>query len=204
MLFIKRKCFKIKRKQSSSSSSSNSTDTEVNTIGKSQISINLKDNEVEAKRTTSVEPNSQGKQMILFSLKLLNSLVEQQSTTIAQLIPKIPILLIDSESSSTHRYCTISGVKVDPRTTIINNDTEDISSTNIFISRENNALPIDRPSSEQTRQYDDNNEDAVYIVHPNGDTYSECYEVSYQFDPEFQHFLDNKKEQLYLPEIEGI
>lgn len=40
----------------------------------------------------------------------------------------------------------------------------------------------------------------VFIVNPNDDTYSECYEVAYEFDPEFQRY----KEQIYLPEVQGI
>jgi len=202
ILFIKRKCFKIKREQSSTSDSVDiQTDTEDNTMENSRTSINLKDNEIESKQTTPAELNHEGKQNILILLKLLSFLVVQQSTTIAQLIPKIPILLIDSESSSTHRYCTISGFPSDSRTTMTKNDT--------LISKENNVLSTDRQSlvsssDQQTQHYDTDIEDTLYVVHPNGDTYSECYEVTYEFNPEFQHFLDTKTDQYYFPENESI
>jgi hypothetical protein len=41
------------------------------------------------------------------------------------------------------------------------------------------------------------------IVHPNDDTYSECYEVTYEFDPEFQHFINDNNEKIYLPEVQS-
>jgi hypothetical protein len=103
-----------------------------------------------------------------------NSSVGQKSTTITQLIP---ISFIHPESSSTH-----------PETN---------SSDNIL-----QPAKIDLPTN--IPSLDDDLEGRLYIVHPNGDTYSECYEVTYEFDPEFQHFIKNEKEQIYLPAIQGI
>ena len=40
----------------------------------------------------------------------------------------------------------------------------------------------------------------AYILHPDDDNFSECYEVTYEFDPNFQHY----KEQIYLPPIPSI
>jgi hypothetical protein len=78
-----------------------------------------------------------------------------------------------------------------------------------LISKENNVVSTDRQSlvsssDQQTQHYDTDVEDTVYVVHPNGDTYSECYEVTYEFNPEFQHFLDTKTDQFYFPENESI
>jgi hypothetical protein len=177
ILFIKRKHFKIKKKQQSKSS----IDTEENTNN------DLKDDQTE-QENESIEVNQ------------VNSSVEQQSTTIAQLIPNIPISIVDPESSATHPYSTISGLPPDHRTITTDND---IPQPNTFISNaridfRTNIQTIDQ---EPIQHYDDNFEESVYVVHPNGDTYSESYEITYELDPEYQRFLEHNKEQIYLPEV---
>lgn len=90
----------------------------------------------------------------------------------------IPVSLTNPESISAHNY---PGLSLD---TQINN-IEDISS---FIK-----------SSTAIIENDDNIEEGLYVVHPNGDTYSECYEITYEIDPDY-----HEKEQMYLPEIQGM
>ncbi|CAF0789544.1 unnamed protein product [Adineta steineri] len=169
ILSIKQKCCKIKRKQPSSNIIHIQSSSEDATIENSQTDINSKDDES-------------------------NHEVKQEST---QLKPKIPIILFDFESSSTHRYSTIPGFPLN------SHNLEDISSTNniqtdTFISKDNLDSSTDMQSS--IPSHDDNIDETVYVVHPNGDTYSECYEVTYEFDPEFQQFLNK---QNYLTEIEN-
>jgi hypothetical protein len=61
-------------------------------------------------------------------------------------------------------------------------------------------LPGEKFSNEQfnfqsnTKQIDDNHiEQGWYgVIHPNDETFAECYEVTYQIDPSYQ----NKKEQI--------
>jgi hypothetical protein len=114
------------------------------------------------------------------------SLVEQQSTIIAQTIPNISISI------------TNPGFSSDSQT----NKTEDHPSPNIFLSNKKIDLKTDIPSLDHIDN--ENIEQSLYVIHPNEDTYSECYEVTYEFDPEYQHFIDNEKEQISLPEIQGI
>lgn len=74
----------------------------------------------------------------------------------------------------------------------------DIRPPEIFISNSTIDLITDRSTADQ-KDHDEEEEDLegrIYIVHPNGDTYSECYEVTYEFDPEFQRFID-------LPVVRG-
>ncbi|CAF4681055.1 unnamed protein product, partial [Rotaria magnacalcarata] len=65
-----------------------------------------------------------------------------------------------------------------------------IIQSNPFISTETVNLKINDIKSSihiDNEQIEDNNsniEERLYIVHPNGDTFSECYEVTYEFDPE--------------------
>ena len=98
----------------------------------------------------------------------------EQTTPSPTTPPNIPIILIDADSSSAHPYNTLDS------------DAKDIFQTDTFIITD----PINPPSP--TIPNEENPDETVYIVHPNGDTYSECYEVTYQFDPEFQQYLDRK------------
>ncbi len=105
----------------------------------------------------------------------------------------IPISLVHPESSSTHHY---SGVSQDFQT----NSTEDISSsTNIHLPETyiSNAK-LDLRTDIQPFDHIDEIDEGLYVVHSNEDTYSECYEVTYEYDPEYQHFIDHE------PEIQGI
>ncbi|UJR16264.1 hypothetical protein I4U23_003171 [Adineta vaga] len=123
------------------------------TDAKTNINDSSNDNEVETKPTDNHE--------------------------VPQVIPNIPIIVIDSDSSSTHPYNTLD------------QNTKEIYQTETFILTD----PINSSSTS-----DQNIDETVYVVHPNGDTYSECYEVTYQFDPEFQQYLDHKSEETYLSE----
>ncbi|CAF1001319.1 unnamed protein product [Adineta ricciae] len=96
--------------------------------------------------------------------------------------PNIPIILIDADSSSAHPYNTLDS------------DAKDIFQTDTFIITD----PIN-PSSPFISD-EENPDETVYVVHPNGDTYSECYEVTYQFDPDFQQYLDRKSKTVSFPE----
>ena len=81
----------------------------------------------------------------------------------------------------------------------------DIRPPEIFISNSTIDLITDRSTTDQ-KDHDEEEEDLegrIYIVHPNGDTYSECYEITYEFDPEFQRFIDQHKEQIDLPVVRG-
>ncbi len=71
------------------------------------------------------------------------------------------------------------------------NNTEDISS---FIKTSSNIFQSDK-KIDLTTVIDDI-EEGLYVVHSNDDTYSECYEVTYEFDPEYQNFIDNEKEEM--------
>ena len=145
--------------------------------------------------------------------QFLKCLVKQQSTTIAQLVSNIPIALSNPESSSTPHSCMISGVSQITMTKDISSTIaiENEPSSNLdqkmtlahLLSEENvdsitdsqSLVPID---NDQTHYYDDNIEEQLYVVHPNGDTFSECYEVTYELDPQYRN------EQIYLSEIQGM
>lgn len=71
----------------------------------------------------------------------------------------------------------------------------------VFIS--NSTIDLIPDQKDHTEEDDEDLEGRIYVVHPNGDTYSECYEVTYEFDPEFQRFIDQNKERIDLPEVYG-
>ncbi|CAF1052951.1 unnamed protein product [Rotaria sordida] len=208
IFLIKRKHFKIKKKQPSTKSIDTETENKHNTIENSLTKTTLQDNETEqqneSKQTTTIK---------------LNDEIEQQSKTIEKLIPNIPILVFDSpDSSSTHRYCTISRYPSDLQTIMTDDNTDDISSpielstnilpSNTFISKEkiysttDDVQSLVHKDSEQIHDNDNNIEERLYVVHPNGDTYSECYEVTYEFDPEYRNRFNNEQQQIHLPTIE--
>jgi hypothetical protein len=71
-----------------------------------------------------------------------------------------------------------------------------LSEENIDSASDSQSLvPVDYS---QTQHYDDNIEERVYVVHPNGETFSECYEITYELDPQYRN------EQIYLSEIQSI
>ncbi|CAF1194382.1 unnamed protein product [Adineta ricciae] len=109
-----------------------------------------------------------------------------EQTTPSPSPPNIPIILIDADSSSAHPYNTLDS------------DAKDIFQTDTFIITD----PIN-PSSPSIPN-EENPDETVYVVHPNGDAYSECYEVTYQFDPEFQQYLDHKSKTVSFPENQDL
>ncbi|CAF2635319.1 unnamed protein product [Rotaria sp. Silwood2] len=207
IFLIKRKHFKIKKKQPSTKSIDTETENKHSTIENSSTEIILNDDET--------EQQNESKQTTM----KLNDELEQQSKTSEKPIPNIPILVLDSpDSSSTHCYCAISRFPSDPQTTITDDNADDFISrietptnilpSNTFTPKERIDLTADHVQSsvqkdnEQIQDKDDNIEDRLYIVHPNGDTFSECYEVTYEFDPEYQNNFSNEEEQMLHSEME--
>lgn len=78
----------------------------------------------------------------------------------------------------------------------------DIRPPEIFISNSTIDLITDRSTTDHKEEEGDS-EGRIYIVDSDGDTYSECYEVTYEFDPEFQRFIDQHKERIDLPAVRG-
>ncbi|CAF0839764.1 unnamed protein product [Rotaria sp. Silwood1] len=205
VFLIKRKRFKMKKKQLSTIPIDTETENTRSTIENSSTNSILKDNETEqqneSKQATTIK---------------LNDEIEQKSKTNDKLSPNSPTLVFDSlGSSSTHCYCAISPFPSDSQTTRTNNislpietTTTNILLSNTLIPKEKNDLTADHvqslvhKDSEQIQDHDDKIEERLYIVHPNGDMYSECYEVTYELDPEYQNRLNNEQEQIHLPKVE--
>jgi len=76
-------------------------------------------------------------------------------------------------------------------------DTEDKTFENSRININENEISEDISSFIKTSDQNiDNIEEEVYVVQSNDDTYSECYEVTYEFDSEYQNFINHEKEQI--------
>ena len=145
----------------------------------------------------------------LDNLSCFISIAEYQLKAVVKSIPNTAISSIDSESSSTNHYCVVSGCSPDSRTPITDNNLKNIStpidtSSSHFQSK--TCVPIEKINltgdiqflvsrdNEEAEDKDNISDERIYVVHPNGDTYSECYEVTYKFDPAYPHFLTNQNE----------
>lgn len=221
-LFIKRKHFRTKKQQTTLKPIDIENSNKHSTIDESSTKINVKDVESEQPKeatstTIPIQITTDGKTSLCnISIELcfyLKFLAEPKTETIEKLIPNIPIFAIDPESTSTHRYCTIPRSPSDPHT-VITDDTvssmdlsRSIFQSNTSISKEKNDSTtgveiLININNTQTQDYNENIEDRIHVVHPNGDTYSEYYEVTYELDPECQNIIhDEKSIQLSLDPV---
>lgn len=79
-----------------------------------------------------------------------------------------------------------------------------ITQLDSFISKEN--VDIKSPSHKDDETLEDNDsdiEERLYVVHPNGDTYSECYEITYELGPEYKKYSNKEQEQSQVSILEG-
>ncbi|CAF2043823.1 unnamed protein product [Rotaria magnacalcarata] len=204
IFFIKRKHFRLKRKQPSAVSTNIEIETKPTMIENTSTNINSKDNQVEeSKQTISNKINSQ---------------IEQKLTTNETIIPHSSILISGHESSSINRYSSILQLPSNSQITIADKNEKNLPSSidisaniiqsNPFISTETVNLKINDIKSSihiDNEQIEDNNsniEERLYIVHPNGDTFSECYEVTYEFDPENRNRFNNAQEHMHIAKVE--